>query len=56
MKIYYKIFKLRMLLADMGDYAYPEKRRKGKDKKREKRKHPYKRGGKYRGKDLEVQS
>lgn len=27
------------------DYGFPEKRKKGKDKKREKKKHPYKKGG-----------
>ena len=31
-----------------NNYAYPEKRRKGKHKKKEKRKHPYKKGGKFR--------
>jgi hypothetical protein len=30
------------------DYSFPGKRRKGKDKKRDKRKHPYKKGGKFR--------
>ncbi len=32
----------------MVEYGYPEKRRKGKDKKRNKKKHPYKKGGKHR--------
>jgi len=32
----------------MGDYAYPEKRKKGKDKRRNNRKYPYKKGGKER--------
>ena len=31
------------------DYACFEKRNKGKDKKRDKKKHPYKKGEKYRG-------
>lgn len=31
------------------DYGFPQKRKKRKDKKKEKRKHPYKKGGKYRG-------
>ncbi len=30
------------------DYAYSEGRRKKKDKYKEKKKHPYKKGGKYR--------
>ena len=30
------------------DYGYPEKRRKGKDKKRNKKRFPYKHGGKNR--------
>ena len=30
------------------DYACYEKRRKGKDKRREKKRHPYKHGGKHR--------
>jgi hypothetical protein len=29
----------------MGDYDFPQKRNKGKDKRREKKKHPYKKGG-----------
>jgi len=32
----------------MSDYAYPQKRKKGKDKRRENRKYPYKKGGKER--------
>ena len=32
----------------MGDYGFPQKRRKGKDKRRDKKKHPYKKGGKFR--------
>jgi hypothetical protein len=31
------------------DYGCSEKRNKGKDKRREKKKNPYKTGGKYRG-------
>ena len=30
------------------DYAYSQKRRKGKDKKKEKKRHPYKKGGGHR--------
>jgi len=30
------------------EYACSQKRNKGKDKKRDKKKHPYKKGGKYR--------
>jgi len=30
------------------DYAIPQKRRKGKDKKRERKKYPYRAGGKQR--------
>jgi len=30
------------------DYGYSQKRNKGKDKKREKKKHPYKKGGRNR--------
>ncbi len=30
------------------DYASSQKRNKGKDKKRNKKKYPYKKGGKYR--------
>lgn len=32
----------------MSDYTYPEKRSKRKDKKRNKKKYPYKKGGKRR--------
>jgi len=35
-----------------SDYACSEKRIKGKDKKRDKKKHPYKKGGKFRGTKL----
>lgn len=30
------------------DYGYSEKRKKKRDKYKEKKKHPYKQGGKYR--------
>lgn len=30
------------------DYGFVEKRRKGKDKRKEKKRHPYKHGGKFR--------
>ena len=30
------------------DYGMPEKRAKRKDKKRERKKHPYRKGGRYR--------
>ncbi len=33
-------------------HADSEKRNKRKDKKREKKKHPYKKGGKFRGIDV----
>jgi len=32
----------------MSEDCFPEKRRKGKDKMRDKKKHPYKHGGKHR--------
>ncbi len=32
----------------MSNYASSEKRNKGKDKRKEKKKHPYKKGGKFR--------
>ncbi len=32
------------------DYAFSEKRHKKKDKKRERKKHPYKKGGRNRAK------
>lgn len=31
------------------DYGYSEKRRKGKDKRKERKKHPYRKGGGRRG-------
>jgi hypothetical protein len=36
----------------MSDYAFSEKRNKGKDKKKEKKKHPYRKGGKLRSADI----
>ena len=33
----------------MSEYVCSQKRKKRKDKKKEKRKHPYKKGGKFRG-------
>jgi hypothetical protein len=36
----------------MADYGFPERRNKRKDKKREKKKHPYKIGGIQRSLDL----
>ena len=35
-----------------SDYACSEKRNKGKDKKRDKKKHPYKKGGRHRTENL----
>jgi hypothetical protein len=35
----------------MSRYAGSEKRNKGKDKKREKKKHPYKKGGRTRAQE-----
>jgi len=32
----------------MSDYAFSERRNKKKDKKRERKKHPYKKGGRER--------
>jgi len=36
----------------MSDYGFPEKRRKGKDKRRDKKKHPYRQGGGGRSMNL----
>jgi hypothetical protein len=36
----------------MGDYDFPQKRNKAKTKKREKKKHPYKKGGFHRTMDI----
>jgi hypothetical protein len=36
------------------DYACSQKRNKGKDKKREKKKHPYNAGGKFRATEIKV--
>ena len=32
----------------MSDYGFSERRNKGKDKRKERRKHPYRKGGKRR--------
>jgi len=39
----------------MSDYAFPSKRNKRKDKKREKKRHPYKKGGRERVKLKKVE-
>ena len=36
------------------DYGFGEKRNKGKDKKREKKKHPYTHGGKHRTEEVGI--
>ena len=36
------------------DYGYGERRNKGKDKRREKRKHPYRVGGKHRSDNISM--
>lgn len=36
------------------DYGFSEKRRKGKDKRREKKKHPYRKGGSQRVREKSV--
>jgi hypothetical protein len=38
----------------MSDYGFPDKRRKGKDKKRERKKHPYRKGGSQRSSNIEL--
>jgi len=38
----------------MSDYACSEKRNKGKDKRKEKKKHPYRKGGKLRGLEIKA--
>jgi hypothetical protein len=38
-----------ILNVNKVEYGYPEKRRKGKDKKRDKKRHPYRKGGGRRG-------
>jgi hypothetical protein len=35
-----------------ADYGFSERRNKRKDKKREKKKHPYKKGGRFRGTEV----
>ncbi len=42
-----KLFKSLLIFFKM-DYGFSEGRRKKKDKYKEKKKHPYKKGGKYR--------
>lgn len=37
----------------MSDYAFPQKRKKGKDKRKERKRHPYRQGGKERGRQDE---
>ena len=38
----------------MPDYCFGDKRNKGKDKKREKKKHPYKKGGAQRSSNISL--
>jgi len=38
----------------MGDYDFPQKRNKGKDKRKEKKKHPYKTGGVQRSLEIKI--
>jgi hypothetical protein len=38
----------------MSDYICSEKRNKGKNKRRENRKHPYRKGGKFRVGEIKV--
>jgi hypothetical protein len=38
----------------MADYCCGDKRNKSKDKKREKKKHPYKKGGRFRSTDIKL--
>jgi len=38
------------------DYGFGEKRRKGKDKKRDRKKHPYKKGGNQRSQKVSLKS
>lgn len=35
------------------DFGYSERRRKGKDKKRERKRHPYRKGGRFRTMNVE---
>lgn len=35
------------------DYGYSDKRRKGKDKRRDRKKHPYRKGGGHRSMDFD---
>ncbi len=36
------------------DYGYSQRRNKSKDKRREKKKHPYRQGGKHRSEEIGV--
>ncbi len=36
------------------DYGYGERRNKGKDKRRERRKHPYRSGGRQRSSEISM--
>jgi len=38
------------------DYCFSERRNKRKDKKRERKKHPYKQGGKYRAANISLKN
>lgn len=38
----------------MSDYCFENKRNKGKDKKKEKKKHPYKKGGASRTSNISI--
>jgi len=40
----------------MSEYSCGDKRKKKKDKSREKKKHPYKAGGKFRGTKISLKS
>ena len=39
---------LNLLNSKMSDYGFSEKRKKKKDKYKERKKHPYRKGGKHR--------
>ncbi len=38
------------------EYGFGEKRRKGKDKRRDRKKHPYKKGGRHRSDKIELKN
>ena len=42
------LFKHISFFIKMSDYVYSEKRKKGKDKRKNRKKYPYKKGGKQR--------